>query len=79
MVNSSLAYEILLYLNSFYFGMFAACELGMGILKAINLGYATSTLTAEAGLLFALLVIETIRCILGRRGSLALHSENIHC
>lgn len=30
MVNSSLTYEILMYLNSFYFGMFAACELGMG-------------------------------------------------
>ncbi|CAH4035268.1 unnamed protein product [Pieris brassicae] len=27
MVNSSLAYEILLYINSFYFGLFATCEL----------------------------------------------------
>jgi hypothetical protein len=28
MVNSSLTYEILMYLNSFYFGMFSICELG---------------------------------------------------
>lgn len=28
MVNSSLTYEILMYLNSFYFGMFATCEIG---------------------------------------------------
>lgn len=28
MVDSSLTYEILMYLNHFYFGMFATCELG---------------------------------------------------
>lgn len=28
MVNASLTYEILMYLNSFYFGMFAICEIG---------------------------------------------------
>lgn len=75
MVNSSLTYEILLYLNSFYFGMFAACEAGIGILKAVNLPYPSATLGAEAGLLLALLIIESLRCVLGRRGSLALHSQ----
>ncbi|KOB66696.1 Uncharacterized protein OBRU01_15527 [Operophtera brumata] len=35
MVNASLTYEILLYINSFYFGLFATCELGTLILKSV--------------------------------------------
>ncbi|XP_037925250.1 transmembrane protein 216-like [Hermetia illucens] len=71
MVNASLAYEILMYLNSFYFGMFAACELGIGVLKAINLQYTQSVLIRESCLLVVLCLLETIRIVLGRRGSLS--------
>lgn len=69
--NSSLTYEILMYLNSFYFGMFAVCELGMGLFKAANLPSpgVSQTLT-EFALLFFLIVTEAGRIYLGRRGNL---------
>ncbi|XP_026754460.2 transmembrane protein 216-like [Galleria mellonella] len=70
-VNSSLAYEILLYLNSFYLGMFFVCEVAMGILKAINVSYPENVLLTEAGIFCALCLVEVIRIFLGRRGNLA--------
>lgn len=78
MVNASLTYEILLYLNFFYFGLYAAVELGMGVLKAVNLPYPENTLGKEGGLLVALCIIESIRIVLGRRGSLSDRSEYIY-
>ncbi|KAI4474432.1 hypothetical protein M0802_015609 [Mischocyttarus mexicanus] len=70
-VNSSLTYEILMYLNSFYFGMFAVCELGMGLFKAANLpSPGTSTTLTEFALLFFLIVTEGARIYLGRKGNL---------
>ncbi|KAJ0170786.1 hypothetical protein K1T71_013558 [Dendrolimus kikuchii] len=69
-VNSSLAYEILLYLNSFYLGMFFVCEVAMGILKAINVSYPENALLTEAGIFSALCLVEVIRIFLGRRGNL---------
>lgn len=77
MGNPSLTYEILLYLNSFYFGMFATCELGMLTLKAVNLKYPDHILLREACILVALCLVETIRIILGRRGSLSDHGKYV--
>lgn len=74
-VNSSLAYEILLYLNSFYLGMFFVCETAMGILKVINVPYPENTLWTEVGIFFLLCLLEVIRIFLGRRGNLASKSE----
>lgn len=74
-VNSSLAYEILLYLNSFYLGMFFVCEVAMGILKAINVSYPENALFTEAGIFCALCLVEVIRIFLGRRGNLASKSK----
>uniref|UniRef100_U5EQ71 Putative conserved plasma membrane protein n=1 Tax=Corethrella appendiculata TaxID=1370023 RepID=U5EQ71_9DIPT len=71
MGNPSLTYEILLYLNSFYFGMFATCELGMLTLKAVNLPYPEHILPREASLLIVLCLVESIRIVLGRKGSLS--------
>lgn len=71
MANPSLAYEVLIYLNSFYFGMFACCELGMGLLKAINLTYTGHTLAQDTLVLVAVCILETIRIKLGRKGSLS--------
>lgn len=76
MANASLAYEILLYLNSFYFGMFAACEIGMGVLKGINLNYTPQQLQTDACILVAILTIETIRVFFGRKGSLSEHGKH---
>ncbi|KAJ2941498.1 hypothetical protein O0L34_g14544 [Tuta absoluta] len=79
MVNASLAYEILLYINSFYFGLFAMCELGTLILKTILIydmytdseGSATLKLGTDYGILLGFFIIETTRLILGRKGSLS--------
>lgn len=69
--NSSLTYEILMYLNSFYFGMFAVCELGMGLFKAANLPSPGTTKTVtEFALLFFLMATEGGRIYLGRKGNL---------
>lgn len=71
--NSSLTYEILMYLNSFYFGMFAICELGMGFFKAANLPSGTSTTFTEFILLFFLIITEGSRIYFGRKGNLTEH------
>lgn len=74
-VNSSLAYEILLYLNTFYLGMFFVCEVAMGILKAINVPYPENTLLTEAGIFCGLCLVEVLRIFLGRKGNLATRSK----
>ncbi|KAL0811440.1 hypothetical protein ABMA28_009841 [Loxostege sticticalis] len=77
MVNSSLAYEILLYINSFYFGLFATCELGTLILKSVliiekyGIDKDPTKIGQDYGVLLGLFVIEAIRLILGRKGSLS--------
>lgn len=76
MVNASLAYEILLYINSFYFGLFATCELGTLILKSIlikkyEVEKDPTKLGQDYGVLVGLFIIETARLILGRKGSLS--------
>lgn len=76
-MNSSLFYEIFMYLNSFYFGMFAFSELSIGLLKAINLKYAENVLVNESCFLFGICVLEISRIILGRKGSLSEYSEKI--
>ena len=71
MGNPSLTYEVLIYLNSFYFGMFASCELSVGLLKAINLRYENHMLAKESIILIAVCALETCRIILGRKAALA--------
>ncbi|XP_050464145.1 transmembrane protein 216-like [Cataglyphis hispanica] len=69
--NSSLTYEILMYLNSFYFGMFAVCEFGMGLFKVANFpSPGTSKTLTEFALLFFLMATESGRIYLGRKGNL---------
>lgn len=77
MVNTSLTYEILMYLNSFYFGMFATCEIGMGTLKAVNLDYTKTKLTQESLVLVFLCLLESVRIHLGKKGSLSDHGKKI--
>ena len=74
-MNASLLYEIFMYLNSFYFGMFMITELSIGVLKAINLHYAENAVVNELCLLSGICVFEIIRIILGRKGSLSDHGE----
>ncbi|XP_057321984.1 transmembrane protein 216-like [Microplitis mediator] len=78
--NSSLTYEILMYLNSFYFGMFAVCELGMGLYKATSLPASNSTTTiTEFSLLLFLIATEGGRVYLGRKGNLTERGVPILC
>lgn len=77
MASPSLTYEIFMYLNSFYFGMFSACELGIGILKAVNLDYEASILQKELCLLIGMILVESIRIYFGRHGSLSDRGERM--
>jgi len=70
MVNSSLTYEILLYLNSYYFGMFALTEFGIAAFKVLHLPYPTGTFVSELLILVFLCCTESARIFMGRKGNL---------
>lgn len=75
-MSPSLTYEILMYLNSFYFGMFSACEVGISVLKAVNLTYDTRILQKEMALVVGMILIESFRIYFGREGSLSDRGES---
>lgn len=68
-----------MYLNSFYFGMFATCEIGIGTLKAVQLSnqYEPGNLLNETSVLLGLCILESIRIHLGRKGSLSDHGWQV--
>lgn len=74
-MNASLLYELSMYLNSFYFGMFAFSEVSIGLLKAINLQYADNVVLNESCCLLGICAVESVRIFLGRKGSLGEHGE----
>ncbi|XP_018328101.2 transmembrane protein 216-like [Agrilus planipennis] len=67
-MNTSLTFEVLLYLNSYYFGLFSVCEIGINIVKAINL--TLPNIWTDFGILMAICGLELIRVVLGRKGNL---------
>lgn len=69
----SLFYQVLLYLNMFYFGMFATCEFCMKCVKAYNFATSFGTVSMEFALLLFLITTEGIRIYLGRKGNLMDH------
>lgn len=69
----SLLYQVLLYLNMFYFGMFSTCEFLMKVVKAYNFPGNVSTMSMEFALLLFLFTTEVIRIYLGRKGNLLDH------
>ncbi|XP_046385391.1 transmembrane protein 216-like isoform X1 [Ischnura elegans] len=69
-MQSSLMFEVLLYLNSFYFGMLALCELGLVAFKVANLPYPESALATDMTVLLLLFLVEALRITLGRNGNL---------
>lgn len=68
-INTSLTFEVLLYLNSYYFGLFAACEIGINIVKYLNFDDLHHFET-DFGVLMAVCGIEILRIIVARRGNL---------
>ncbi|KAJ8965029.1 hypothetical protein NQ314_004427 [Rhamnusium bicolor] len=75
-MNTSLTFEVLLYLNSYYFGLFAVCEIGMNIVKYVNVSNLHHS-TTDFGILMAVCVIELFRVILARRGNLTEKSKHM--
>ncbi|ESO85753.1 hypothetical protein LOTGIDRAFT_204590 [Lottia gigantea] len=69
-VRSSLPYQILLYLNGWYFGFFLLAEVLIFIFKAETLPFASNTLAAEVILVFLLAALEGLRLFFGRKGNL---------
>lgn len=74
-MNTSLFYEVLLYLNSFYFGMFTLCEIAMFIIKKINFDFPNDSIVWEFCILLSLILIETVRILFGRKGNLTEKSK----
>lgn len=64
-------YEILMYLNLYFFQLFATFKICCTVLKPLYLRYPENALTREASILLALIVVEAIRIVLGRRSSLS--------
>jgi transmembrane protein 216 len=65
----SSTYELLLYLNSFHFVMFAFCKFGMGIFKAVYHLYPSGTIISELLLLLFLCCNEYVRAFTGHKGN----------
>lgn len=70
MVNSSLGYEILLYLNTYYYCFFAVAEVGVFIFKINHLPYPAGVLISEILILLLLTCTEASRIFVGRKGNL---------
>ena len=69
-VRSSVPYQILLYINGWYFGFFWLCEALIFIFKGQTLPYPPNVLLAEVILLFIMAGLEAIRLFLGMKGNL---------
>jgi len=69
-MKSSLPYQLLLYLGSYYFGCYICVEILLLIYKSIILPYKTLTLFSEFLLLLTMCVIETCRVMSGWKGNL---------
>lgn len=83
-MNVCLTFEVLLYLNSYYFGLFATCEIGINIFKSIN--HPLFHYSTDLGVLATVCILELIRIIIARRGNLTekckystclIHSPNV--
>lgn len=73
-LNVALTFEVLLYLNSYYFGLFLVCELGMNAVKYINFS-SLQHYSTDFGVLMGVCLLEVMRVILARRGNLTEKSK----
>ncbi|KAK9891720.1 hypothetical protein WA026_016516 [Henosepilachna vigintioctopunctata] len=70
MMNIPLTFEVLLYLNSYYFGLFSVCEICMNIVKYVNRNGDIDRFETDFSILTSVCVIEIFRVILAQRGNL---------
>ncbi|TRY75540.1 hypothetical protein TCAL_07123 [Tigriopus californicus] len=69
-MNYSLTFELLLYVNVFYFGLYSCLEFALIVYKAFNLPayqFSSKNLINDLILLTFLVIFETIRLILGQK------------
>merc|ERR1712079_772687 len=69
-MKSSLPYQLLLYLGSYYFGCYLCIEILLLIYKSIILPYKSFTLFSEFLLMATMGVIEACRILSGWKGNL---------
>merc|ERR1739846_167956 len=75
-MDHSLTFALLLYVNIFYFGLYACVEFGFLIFKAYHMHdtgdtrFGASTLINELFILTFLVVIESVRLVLGQKHQL---------
>ncbi|XP_076466464.1 transmembrane protein 216-like isoform X2 [Babylonia areolata] len=69
-VHSSLPYQILLFLNGWYFALYFVCELLMFVFKGETLPFADGVLAAEIILVFLMAGVELLRLFFGKKGNL---------
>ncbi|XP_064618148.1 transmembrane protein 216-like [Liolophura sinensis] len=69
-IRSSLPYQILLYINGWYFAFFFVAEILIFAFKGETLPFPSSVLAAEVILLFILAGIEALRLFFGQKGNL---------
>ncbi|KAK3585673.1 hypothetical protein CHS0354_020239 [Potamilus streckersoni] len=69
-IRSSLPYQILLYINGWYFALFLICEILLFVYKGETLPYAYGVLAAEVILVFILAGIEALRIFFASKGNL---------
>ncbi|XP_022616100.1 transmembrane protein 216 [Seriola lalandi dorsalis] len=73
-ILSSTPLQVLLYLNSWYFGAFYLAEILMFIYKGVSLPYPSDNLVLDVVLLVIFLGLETLRIFYGWKGNLCERS-----
>lgn len=70
-IRSSLPYQMILYLNAWYFALFFLCEVLMLVFKGETLPYPnTGSLAGDIILVIVLLFVEIARILTGMKGNL---------
>ncbi|KAI0236878.1 hypothetical protein LSAT2_012597 [Lamellibrachia satsuma] len=70
LTRSSLSYQVILYLNGWYFAFYFISEVLMFIYKSQVLPYPKGVFAAELLLLFVMAGLESIRLFFGKKGNL---------
>uniref|UniRef100_A0A8D9E1S7 Transmembrane protein 216 n=2 Tax=Cacopsylla melanoneura TaxID=428564 RepID=A0A8D9E1S7_9HEMI len=77
MVQTSVMFEILLYLHYFYFSMFVLAELVMNIYKMIVFPFEQGILLTEILIYIFLTLLEYMRIFFGRKGNLTRKENSL--
>ena len=67
---TTLVLQICLYFSGVYLTLFAVAEFSLQIYKWMSLPYSVGTLVSELVLFLLLIIVESLRIELGKRGNL---------